>query len=432
MGFWREQEHLFNSLEMKTLHLSTGDNLGGASRATYRLHQGLQARGITSEMLVQEKASRDKSIHAPVRRSQRILISTRPIWDALPLRVYPNFNRSCVFSIQWLPERVTSHVKKIQPDIINLHWIAEGFIQIETLAKFKQPMVWTLHDMWAFTGGCHYSDACERFTQTCGSCPQLGTSRSRDLSNWIWRRKSNAWQELNLTLICPTHWLAGEARRSSLFHSVPIEVIPNGLNLSTFRPLDQHQARELLNLPQFRQLVLFGSMAGTGDRRKGFDLLQGALKQLSQSQQHPQLELVIFGKSRPENPPDLGFPTHYLGQLRDDLSLALAYSAADVMIVPSRQENLAQTATEALACGTPVVTFAQTGPADVVKHHQNGYLAQPGDIDSLAQGIAWVLETPERLKTLSELARQLAEQQLGIEQMADAYIALYSKILARK
>jgi glycosyltransferase involved in cell wall biosynthesis len=416
---------------MKTLHLSTADNLGGASRATYRLHQGLQARGITSEMLVQEKFSQDKSVYAPSRRSQQILTSTRPIWDALPMRAYPNSNQGGVFSIQWLPERVASQVKRIRPDIINLHWIAGGFVQIETLAKFRQPLVWTLHDMWAFTGGCHYSDACERFSQTCGACPQLGSSRACDLSHWIWRRKSKAWQGLNLTLICPTHWLAEEARRSSLFGSVPIEVIPNGLDLSTFRPLEQCQARALLNLPPSCQLVMFGSMAGADDRRKGFDLLQAALKRLSQSQRHPQLELVIFGMCRPEHPPDLGFPTHYLGQLRDDLSLALAYSAADVMIVPSRQENLAQTATEALACGTPVITFAQTGPADVVKHHQNGYLAQPGDTDSLAQGMTWVLETPERLNTLSEQARWLAEQQLGQEQMADAYITLYANILTK-
>jgi glycosyltransferase involved in cell wall biosynthesis len=416
---------------MKTLHLSTTDNLGGASRATYRLHQGLQVRGITSEMLVQEKVSQDKSVYAPSRRSQKILTSTRPIWDALPMRAYPNSNRNGVFSIQWLPERVVSHIKKIQPDIINLHWIAGGFVQIETLAQFRQPLVWTLHDMWAFTGGCHYSDACERFTQTCGACPQLGSSRVRDLSHWIWRRKSKAWQGLNLTLICPTHWLAKEARRSSLFGSVPIEVIANGLDLSTFRPLEQGQARALLNLPQSPQLVMFGAMAGTDERRKGFDLLQAALKQLSQSQPYQPLELVIFGTSRPENPPNLGFPTHYLGQLHDDLSLVLAYSAADVMIVPSRQENLAQTATEALACGTPVVTFAQTGPADVVKHHQNGYLAQPADIESLAQGITWVLAQPERLQTLSEQARRLAEQQLGLEQMADAYITLYSNILAK-
>jgi glycosyltransferase involved in cell wall biosynthesis len=416
---------------MKTLHLSTTDNLGGASRATYRLHQGLQARGIASEMLVQEKVSQDKSVYAPSRRSQKILTSTRPIWDALPMRAYPNSNQSGVFSIQWLPERVASQVQKMQPDIINLHWIAGGFVQIETLAKFRQPLVWTLHDMWAFTGGCHYSDACERFTQTCGACPQLGSSRARDLSHWIWRRKSKAWQGLNLTLICPTHWLAKEARRSSLFGSVPIEVIPNGLDLSTFRPIEQCQARALLNLPPSCQLVMFGSMAGADDRRKGFDLLQGALKRLSQSQQHPQLELVIFGMSRPDHPPDLGFPTHYLEQLCDDLSLVLAYSAADVMIVPSRQENLAQTATEALACGTPVVSFAQTGPADVVKHQQNGYLAQSGDIESLTQGITWVLETSERLQTLSEQARRLAEQQLGLEQMADAYITLYSNILAK-
>lgn len=420
--------------KLNVLHLSTADIQGGAARAAYRLHQGLVKQGVNSAMLVQEKTSTDARVFAPNKRSQQILTSTRVIWDTLPLKFYPGFQQDGAFYPQWLPERVAGQISKLQPDILNLHWLSGGFIRLESLAKFQQPMVWTLHDMWAFTGGCHYSGNCQRYQQTCGHCPQLGSTQTQDLSHWVWQRKKKAWQGLNLTIVCPTQWLADAARSSALFAQTRIEVIANGLDLETYRPIDSGLARQLLKLPADRPLVMFGALQATSDPRKGFDLLQTALLHLrasvSQSTPLADLEIVVFGATQPADPPNLGFPVHYLGQLQDELTLALVYSAADLMVVPSRQENLAQTACEALACGTPVVTFGQTGLADVVDHQRNGYLAQLGDAQSLAAGIAWVLAEPERLAQLSGQARQSAEQRLGLVQMVQAYQILYGNILA--
>ena len=168
-------------------------------------------------------------------------------------------------------------------------------MQIETLARFDKPVVWTLHDMWAFTGGCHYSESCDRYLNTCGACPQLHSTQDGDISRWIWQRKAEAWQNLNLTLVTPSHWLAECAKSSSLFEKYPVKVIANGLDPDVYRPLDRSQVRDSLNLPQHKQLVLFGAMQGTEDRWKGFPLLVRALQSFSKSGWRIGLNLWFLG-----------------------------------------------------------------------------------------------------------------------------------------
>ena len=413
---------------MKVLQLSTSDINGGAARAAYRLHQGLQNMGVTSQMLVQSKSSNEESVAAPKTNLSEGIVKTRVTFDYLPLKLYPQ-RQGTTFSPQWLPDTVSSRVAQLAPDIINPHWINQGFVQIETLAKLQRPLVWTLHDMWAFTGGCHYSQDCDHYTATCGACPQLGSSKDWDLSRWIWQRKSKAWKHLNLTIVTPSQWLGKCASSSSLFKSLRVEIIPNGIDIELYKPIHRQVARELLKLPQDKQIILFGSLRATGDKRKGFHLLQPALQELSQSGWKDKLELVIFGASQPENPPELGFEAHYLGTLSDDLSLAIIYSAADVFVLPSTQENLPNTLMEALACGTPCVAFNIGGMPDMIEHKKNGYLAQPYKIEDLAQGIAWVLENKERHQKLSYHAREKVEQEFTLEIQASRYVSIFREIL---
>jgi len=219
------------------------------------------------------------------------------------------------------------------------------------------------------------------------------------------------------------------ARSSSLFRDTRIETIPLGLDTEKYKPHHQHFAREVLNLPQDKQLVLFGAIGGTSDRRKGFHLLLPALQRLSQSGWQDQIELVIFGSSKPEQAIDLGFKTHYVGRLNDDLTLALAYSAADVMIVPSIQEAFGQTASESLSCGTPVVVFNATGLKDVVDHQQVGYLAAPFCSEDLAKGIAWVLEDKERQQKLRFQAREKSLREFTSKSQAQRYLSLYAEVI---
>ncbi|MEH2202969.1 MAG: glycosyltransferase family 4 protein [Nostoc sp.] len=413
---------------MKILHISTHDINGGAARAAYRLHTGLQDIGLQSQMLVHEKYSNDKTVIAPKIRLFQGIAKAKLTVESLPLKLYRQ-KKNTPFFTQWLPDRVIPKVAQINPDIINLHWISGGFMQIETFAKLKRPLVWTLHDMWGFTGGCHVTGECDRYKVSCGTCPQLSSGNEWDLSRWVWQRKVKAWKNLNLTLVSPSSWLAECARSSSLFQNLRIEVISHGLDTQKYRPINQHFAREALNLPQDKKLILFGAIEATSDRNKGFHLLQPALQELSKSGWKNDLEVVIFGASQPENPPDLGFKTHYLGHLHDAISLATVYSAADVMLVPSLQESFGQTASESFACGTPVVAFNSTGLKDIVDHQQNGYLAKPYEVEDFGKGITWVLENEQRLQKLSFYAREKAEQEFTLELQARRYSALFQEIL---
>lgn len=411
---------------MKVLHLSAFDLVGGAARATYRIHQGLQNAGADSQMLVQYKKGSDRTVTTA---EPKVYAKLRSLADSIPINFYPH--RQQMFSPQWCPDALLKRIDQFAPDIINLNWVCNGFVPVEALSKFKRPLVWTLQDMWAFTGGCHYTLGCDRYQNNCGNCPQLQSDRDRDLSRWVWQRKQKAWQNLNLTIVTPSSWMAECARSSSLFRELPIEIIPFGLDTARFAPYDSKKARQELKLPLDKQLVLFGAIDATGDTRKGSHLLQQALKQLSQSQRYKQIELVIFGASQPENPIDFGFLIHYLGHL-DDAHLRLAYSAADVMVAPSLQEAFGQTASESLACGTPMVVFAHTGLADIVDRDRNGYIANHGDTEDLARGIVWVIKDKERHQQLRYHARQKAEKEYATSVQASRYLSLFEKIVAKQ
>ncbi len=414
---------------MKILHISTKDAEGGAARAAYRLHQGLESLNVKSQMLVQRKVSDDPTVIAPQTIIEKSISMLGGILDTVPPRIYRRHTQIS-FSTQWLPDVICSKVTQLDPDLINLHWIKNSHVRIETMAKLGRPIVWTLHDMWAFTGGCHYDRECGRYVESCGACPQLKSDRNWDLSRWIWQRKSQAWQNIPLTIVAPSEWLAKCARSSSLFRNLRIEVIPNGLDLKRYRPVNGQIVRSLLNLPQDKQLVLFGAIKATSDRRKGFHLLQAALQSLCQSGWREKIELVVVGASQSDQQTDLGFKTHYLGKLSDDISLAQVYAAADIFVAPSLQDNLPNTVVEAIACGTPCTAFKIGGMPEIIEHQQNGYLAQPFEVEDLARGIAWVLEDKERHHKLSDRARAKAEQEFTQELQARNYTSLYTKILA--
>ena len=249
-----------------------------------------------------------------------------------------------------------------------------------------------------------------------------------DASRWIWQRKAHIYPKLDLTVVAPSHWMAECAQKSSLFRNVRIEVIPHGLDTDVYKPIEVQVARRLLNLPTDKQLILFGAGSNAvGDPRKGLSLLQAALQKLKGW--GDRVELVIFGVSAPEKAIDFGFKAHYLGRFYDDLSLVLSYSAADVMIVPSLQEAFGQTASESLACGTPVVAFGATGLKDIVSHKQDGYLAEPFSAEDLAQGIAWVLDDPQQHQQLRLNARVKAEQEFTLLLQAQRYSKLFNELV---
>ena len=410
---------------MEIVTISTADNLGGAGRATYRLHQGLKRIGVSNKMIVQVKNSDDADVTGPKNNLQKIQSYLNPYFDLLFLKFYTSRQKT-TFSTAWFPSFGVRKANNIYHDIIHLHWISSGFIRIEEITKFTKPIIWTLHDMWAFTGGCHYTGGCDRYQSSCGRCPQLGSTKLYDLSYINWKRKKKIFQKINFTVVADSEWLAECAMKSSLLRNTDVRVIHYGLDTDTYRLTDKHIAREILSLPKNKKIVLFGALRSTTDKRKGYDYLLKAIKALSLGQK---AEIVIFGAGEPSNPPAFGMKSHFVGHLSDDISLALLYAAADVMVVPSIQEAFGQTAMEAMACGTPVVAFNIGGLVDQIDHKKNGYLANERDAEDLTRGIEWILSNGKRYNDLSRMARKKVESKFTLYNQAEAYKDLYKEVL---
>lgn len=231
-----------------------------------------------------------------------------------------------------------------------------------------------------------------------------------------------------MTLVCPSRWMATCARESALFESNPVHCLPNPLDLDRWKPADRQNSRKLLGLPMDKRVVLFGAIGGESDLRKGADLLRLALEKLRE--RNKDIHLVVFGQSEPQKLVPFAYPVTFLGRLRDDFSLIAAYSAADVMVVPSRQEAFGQTASEAHACGAPVVAFDVGGLSDIVSHQRSGYLAKPFDTDDLAEGIASVLGNEEKSKAMSKIVRDDALRRFAMPVVANGYYEVYKNILS--
>jgi glycosyltransferase involved in cell wall biosynthesis len=318
-------------------------------------------------------------------------------------------------------------------DVVNLHVIS-GFIDHQ--AFFERipehtPVVWTLHDMNSFTGGCHYDYGCGKHTESCGACPQLGSDDEEDLSHQSWRRKHDVYSDVErdrLHIVGASRWLAEEARRSSLLGGFPVTRIPYSLDTQTFAPRDRAAARSSLDLPQEDRIVLFLTDSIV-TRRKGFALLAEALNGLEDV---PNVLLLSLGNNPAvlENPPIVeSTPHRHLDFLDDDFLLSTIYSAADLFVIPSLQENLPQTTLEAMSCGTPAVGFDVGGIPDLVRPGVTGELATVGDAGSLGNAIRSMLTSPEELKEMSANCRRIVLEEYAHDVQAGRYADLYRSLL---
>lgn len=416
---------------MKILHLSTFDEVGGAARAASRLHRGLLGNNVDSWMAVRKKANGNRVVLCGKEgRFGKALSALRPYVDALPLSCLTD-RQNTPWNIAWLPNRFGRLISTVSPDIVHVHWVGAGFLSLHNLNQPRMKVVWTLHDSWPFTGGCHIINDCTAFRKRCGQCPQLGGKSHYDLSWLGWQRKSHLYEECQPVFVAPSRWMAEQARSSSLLANARIEVIPNGLDTNVFRPIDKRTAREMLRLPHDKRIVLFGAMSATSDPNKGFYKLKKILFALEQSDLRDEIELAIFGATEPANKPDMGFRTNYLGLFHDDISLAAVYSAADVMCVPSIQESFGQVAVEAMSCGIPVVAFGTSGLLDIIQHGVTGYLAAPYDEADFAKGIEYLLSNLSHLDSMSKAARSRAKECFELSVVASRYLNLYEEILSK-
>ncbi|MFC1593792.1 glycosyltransferase family 4 protein [Candidatus Omnitrophota bacterium] len=420
---------------MKIVHLSTTDMGGGASREAHHLHLALSAQGVKSKLLVQKSISDDPTIERVFSSGKgRRLRKMAGSIDLMPLLRYSKSQKKGNWHPGWInlfPVEKLSQVQ--QADIIALYWVCGGFLGVKTISRLlrmKKPVVWRLSDMWPFTGGCHYAGSCRNFEKHCGKCTQLGSARSRDLSYKVFQQKKRSWNSSSLTLASPSKWLAARASQSLLFKDTRIEVIPNGVDINTYRPIPKAQARELLNLPKDKALVLFGAVNPISDPRKGYAYLESALEIVKEMMRLPLPDLVVFGSR--QKPMEKKWPAeiHAMGFLHDEISKALLYAACDVFVAPSIEDNFPNTILEAMSCGTPCVAFNIGGIPDMIQHKHNGYLAKPFETGDLAYGISWMLSDSMRLRILSQEARKRVEKEFSLDLEAQHYLKLYENLLA--
>lgn len=421
--------HTISSDNTDILYISTSAGcVGGAFNAGYRIHQGLRNIGINSKLLVlhsgmTEQQNKENGIYIAHRKNED---KCGYDCDMEPLHKYPQYSISSHgFSPAVVGIDIIKNINSFNPRLVILHGINGGFVTIEDLGKIQKKIVWRLPDCWAVTGGCYYFANCRRYLTGCGECPKLGSNDPNDLSHQVWKRKWEAWKKMDMAIVVPTLWMKKIVENSTLLKDKSLYVIPNGLDLTQHYPINKEVARKALQVPPDKKIILFGAI-NAFDPRKGFSYLIKALQKLS-NKHKDEYYLMVFGMGNQNL--GLDIPVRFLGYLRDSYLLQLTYSLADVMVVPSVEEAFGQTVTEAMACATPVVSFEETGPADIIEHLKSGYLAHYLDEQDLAKGIEWILDSKERIDELSYNARQRIEQSYDINIIAREYEKLYHRLI---
>jgi len=420
---------------MKIVLINTSSKIGGAAIACRRLLVALNKSGHETKMLIRESENGINIVSTTTGKvkkwinfyrfaSERFLFFLREKSKSVRF----------LFSIANVGENISKHILLRTSNIIHLHWINQGFISLQginKILKLNKPVVWTLHDMWSFTGGCHHSGDCNRFKESCGNCPFLKSPSNRDLSNRIWKRKSRLLLSGNLTIVTCSKWLQEKAKESSLFRNVRVESIPNPIDTDVFIPKDKIVCKAEFNLQQNKKYLLF-SAVNVRNYYKGFTFFRDALKILADK--YPSLknevDVVVLGRTSEELLNEMPLKCIVINSISDESKMASLYNLVDFYVTSSLQENLPNTIMESFACGTPVIAFNVGGIPEMVDHLQNGYLAEYKSADDLAKGIYWGLYEAHH-DQLSSNARDKVMACYSEEVVAETYISLYKELIRK-
>lgn len=399
---------------MKVVVCNTDENKGGAAKAARRISKSLLLNGIEAPFFALE--SDEKRCESFFFRKGKFF------WSRL--EQFPKFFYSNDFAAPFSTSKYSLGHKKyidiLNPDIISLHYVNCGLFSIKDIGNFKKPVVWTLHDSWAFTGGCHLPLDCQRYKDMCGNCPVLNVKKEKDLSRSIWKAKEKFWRDANLTIVSPSKWLAKCAKESSLFKDCRVETISNPLDTKIFKRHDKALARKELGLKKEKKYILFGAVNATKDKNKGFVFLQEALKKVKMKN----VELLIFG-SKENIAPEVSIPVQDLGFVEREEDLAKIYSASDITVIPSISENQPNIAVESLSCGTPVVGFDINGLKEMIVSKKLGLLAKKYESEELAQKIEKILSE----KTDSVFCSNYIEKNFNPLKIGKKYKELFEDII---
>lgn len=404
---------------MKVLHINESDIAGGAAIAGYRLHQGLLVQGINSRLLVGTvKTSSDR-------------VAATPSKPSVEREIFRLTNRLGLNSLNVISSfEIPKHSFYKEADILNFHNLHNGYFNylVIPLLTENKSAIFTLHDMWSFTGHCAYSYDCNRWKMGCGKCPypEVHPYVYRDNTHLEWKLKNWVYSRSNLTIVTLSRWLTEQAKQSML-NRFPIHHIPNGIDTEAYQPLEAEQCRSLLGIPTGKRVLMFGAQS-LKDSRKGGDLLLKALFSLPESLK-AETVLLTLGNGGEAISEAAGMQTLNLGYLNSDRVKAIAYCAADLFVFPTRADNLPLVLQESMACGTPMVSFKVGGIPDLVRPGVTGYLATPEDAQDFCNGIVQLLEDEALRDRMSQQCRAIALAEYPLELQAQRYIELYRQAM---
>ena len=409
---------------MNILIISTSDLRGGAAIAAYRLMNALKAEGENVKMAVSEKLSDSSDVFVVgSKRKNRYNFYKERATIFLNNRL----SRKNLFDVSIANTGVSvTNLKEFrEADIIHLHWINQGMLslgEIEKILKSGKKVIWTMHDMWPFTGICHHSEECNKYEQDCGNCPYLKSRSANDLSKKVYKKKQRVYSKRNITFVACSNWLKELALKSPLTSGHRVVSIPNPIDTEVYHPLDKKGIRKKLNLPADKKIILYAAMKAS-DPRKGTKYLIEAANSVARKNYNNILYIIVGNKGEeiaeklPANVLNIGFADP---KIMPDL-----YSASDLYITPSLQENLPNTLMEAMACGTPCVGFNIGGIPEMIIHKENGYVAKYKDSEDFANGIIWSLFEAD-YSSLSERAREKVVADYNQSKIAKQYLEQYT------
>lgn len=409
---------------MRVLIVSTYDIQGGAAIAASRLQHALREIGCDASMVVRTKRSNDPRV-----------LQVRSDWENKlhfyrergVIFLHNRLSKKYLFdvSIANTGVHITDLPEFQTADVIHLHWINQGMLSLNEMGHILasgKKVVWTLHDMWSFTGICHHAAGCRHFETGCGNCPYLASPSPKDLSFKAFREKQAIYANGKITFVACSEWLKELAKKSPLTRGHEVVSIPNPMDTGLYFPGDKRALREKMRLPHDKRIALFAA-AKASDPRKGVEYLIRASEILAREQND--LLFLIAGVNGDDIARRLPLPAKNMGYVAPD-RMAELYSAADVYITPSLHENLPNTIMEAMACGTPCVGFHTGGIPEMIDHGINGYVAEYRNVEDLARGIASVLYEEDG-KELSRRAREKVSREYEQKKIANRYKAIYER-----
>jgi glycosyltransferase involved in cell wall biosynthesis len=425
---------------MKVLLVNTYDKWGAAN-SCLRLHNGLLKSGVDSRVILRHKEKNISftdvlkpciqvtSKFQRVKIKFRVILKKRKVLKQKPASENELFLRNRpkgleAFSFPNSKFDITNSEPYNDAAIVNLHWVANFLDYSSFFKKNKKPVVWTLHDMNPFTGGEHYL---EKYL----GIDTLGFPIKRNMSEEELRIakkniliKTQALSNVdNLTIVAPSQWLAEEARRSEVFKNFPVFCIPYGLDSEIFKPRDKNYSRNLLGIPKDKKVILF--VADSIDNsRKGFVFLKNALEHVSDQ------NLFLCTVGAKNNVIDTTENVLELGAIYDERLMSVAYSAADVFVIPSLMDNLPNTVLESIMCGTPVIGFPVGGIPDMIQDGVNGFITEEISVESLVKTINKFLNNPSCFNEIE--IRHDALNKYDQKVQSQRYIDLFNNILNKK